>query len=81
MIEKYSSANCKSDDECTIVVEIDRCAADCGTALALTVAHNLTSNLGNFADENCSTCPPVPIPPCPAIRATCAAGLCRTATY
>jgi hypothetical protein len=78
MIEKYSSVGCKYDTDCVIVVEHDRCAADCGTAVGAVVAKDLIENLGRYADEVCSTCPPVSIPPCAATRAVCQAGLCRS---
>jgi hypothetical protein len=76
MIEKYSSIGCKTNMDCTIVYETNRCIATCGTAFAVSIAQSAAQNLQSLADANCGSClPPLP-PPCVPPYAACINGRC-----
>lgn len=76
LIEKYNSIGCKTPMDCAIVYETNRCVSGCGIALPVSVADSAQQNLRASADNNCSSCPPVPTPQCPAASVSCVQGTC-----
>lgn len=75
LLEKYGSSSCKNSSECTIVYELNACAATCGVALPASTAESYTSNLDHYA-AGCETCDPPWPAPCPASVAACLNGKC-----
>jgi hypothetical protein len=76
LIEKYNSVGCKTDEDCTLVYESNRCTSNCGTVFPVQLAKDAAQNLQSSADSNCASCPP-PLPlPCPRLLATCLNGTC-----
>jgi hypothetical protein len=75
LVEKYQSAGCMTDADCTLVFENNACAASCGIAVSGALAMNLISNLDSAA-QSCATCPPPPLPPCARFVALCSNGQC-----
>lgn len=76
-VEQAEATTCKVDADCGILNESNRCVVTCGTALPLSAVGDLQSKLDALANEQCRTCPPLPIPPCaPPEPLTCQQGKC-----
>jgi hypothetical protein len=77
IFEKYESVGCKMQMDCTVVIEKNRCVSGCGTVVPAQLARDFEDNLSAFADSSCSTCGPIPVPPCPApLFPDCLGGTC-----
>ena len=57
LLDKYGSPGCKTDDNCVIASEINRCVSRCGVALPGVTAGDWKSNSLSFGETNCSNCP------------------------
>jgi hypothetical protein len=71
LYEKYSSAFCKVDSDCTIAKEFNNCAVTCGVALPQSTAGNWDGNIYSASLADCPNCPQPPVPPCPFQVARC----------
>src|SRR6185369_8130178 len=76
LIEKDNSIGCNTAMDCAVVYESNRCVSSCGTAFASAIADSAEQNLRSFAESNCASCPPIPLPPCPAPFVYCTQGVC-----
>jgi|SRR5579859_2792306 len=76
LLDKYNSLGCQTAADCSVVYESNRCISSCGTAIPRTIADSYTQNLRSFADMTCTSCPPMPPPPCPAPFLYCIMNRC-----
>ena len=79
IIDKYGSAGCTTDTDCTIVGETNACQASCGIAIATSMVNNLENALASDS-MGCGTCPPPTVPPCLSLVAVCSNGRCEAAS-
>lgn len=78
LLEKYSSLGCKSDWDCGVIWESNRCVATCGDPLPEAVIADAKQNLSSFAEMSCASCALIPFPPCPPRREpTCQLNRCN----
>jgi hypothetical protein len=75
LVEKYASAPCMTDKDCTIVSESNPCQLSCGIAVPNILAGSLIADL-NEIGWKCGTCVPPPPPPCAPATVLCSNGQC-----
>ena len=63
LIAVYSSASCEMNG-CATVYESNLCVQTCGIPMSSNWAEVYVDKLKSFAESACSTCPPIPAPPC-----------------
>jgi len=74
LIEKYRSIMCRSDKDCALVPESNRCNQGCPLAFPASLIMSAYANLNGSAQ--CADCPTPPSPTCPAMVAICSNGQC-----
>ncbi len=78
LLAKYGPIGCTTDSGCSLVHESNRCIANCGTAVATTMASSFSSNLAAAAETYCTSCSAMAVPPCLPLVARCVNGACVT---
>ena len=63
LIAVYSSTSCELNG-CTFAYESNLCIQTCGIPMTSGWAQVYEENLKGFAESECSSCPPIPLPPC-----------------
>jgi hypothetical protein len=63
LIAVYSGASCEING-CTTAYESNLCVQTCGISMSSSWAEAYIDKLKSFAESACSTCPPIPAPPC-----------------
>jgi hypothetical protein len=77
LLAKLAQTTCAVDADCGVLWEANACAASCGTAAPAGAIDGATAELNDFANKNCGSCQPIPIPPCaPPGPLTCQQGRC-----
>lgn len=75
-----AASGCERDTDCGLLYESNACLAGCGTPLLATAAEATAKQLSDVASNLCSSCSPMPIPPCaPPAPLKCVAGRCSEA--
>ncbi len=77
LLAKVSQTVCKLDADCAVLWENNACVSTCGTAAPASAIDGATAELNDFAKKNCSSCGPIPVPPCvPPQPLACQQGRC-----
>ena len=70
--------DCQQDSDCGTLWETNACVSTCGTPVPAAIIDSLAEWLRRSASLSCSSCPPIPIPPCaPPGPVKCIDGRCR----
>ena len=77
LLAKLSQSACSADTDCAVLWETNACVSTCGTPAPVSAIDSATADLSDFAKKSCSSCGPIPIPPCaPPAPVTCQQGRC-----
>lgn len=72
--------SCEQDSDCGTLWEANACVSTCGTPIQKSIIDSLSEQLRELAALNCSSCPPIPTPPCvPPGPLQCIEKRCREA--
>jgi hypothetical protein len=79
LLQEPGTTSCSTDDDCTLVGHFPKCGDLCaGSPASVAAATQITSELSQWADANCSSCGTVGIH-CPAVHSVCVSGGCQLA--
>ena len=77
LLQKVTSSGCVTDSDCDTLWETNACVSTCGVAAPAAGIDAATQELNAFAKDTCSSCAPIPVPPCtPPQPIKCIQGLC-----
>lgn len=77
VLQKASASGCQTDADCGTLAEVNACVSTCGTITSKAGIDAAAQELSAFAQSACSSCAPIPIPPCAPPGATkCVQGQC-----
>lgn len=77
VVQKLSASGCKADADCGKLWETNACVSTCGVAAPAAGVDAATQELNAFAKDSCSSCAPIPVPPCvPPRPVQCIQGQC-----
>lgn len=77
VLQTAAASGCKQDAECGLLYESNACRAGCGVPLPVSAVDAAAAQLSEVASAICSSCPPMPIPPCvPPGQLKCVEGRC-----
>ncbi|HEX2873826.1 MAG TPA: hypothetical protein VHP33_21370 [Polyangiaceae bacterium] len=80
VLQKASASGCQTDADCGTLWEVNACVSTCGTITSKAGIDAAAAELNTLAGSVCSSCPPIPIPPCVPPGATkCVQGQCAEA--
>ena len=72
-----SASGCSTDADCGKLWETNACVSTCGTPAPAAGVDAATEELNAFAKNACSSCAPIPVPPCvPPGALKCVQGQC-----
>jgi hypothetical protein len=77
VLHKASASGCQTDADCGTLSEVNACVSTCGTITSKAGIDAAAAELNALAEGVCSSCSPIPIPPCVPPGATkCVQGQC-----
>jgi hypothetical protein len=77
-ILSLDALSCMIDPECTVITLVNSCELNCGRAVNVRSSSSLYNAAQQFANANCTDCPPTGGPTCPAAFVTkCVSGQCQ----
>jgi hypothetical protein len=77
VLQKASASGCQTDADCGTLWEVNACISNCGTITSKTGIDAAAAELNTLAQSVCSSCAPIPIPPCvPPGETKCVQGQC-----
>jgi hypothetical protein len=77
VLQRLSSSSCTTDTDCSKLWETNACVSTCGVATPAAGVDAAGQELNAFAQSSCSSCPPIPVPPCvPPQPIQCLEGRC-----
>jgi hypothetical protein len=80
VLQKAAASGCQTDADCGTLSEVNACVSTCGTITSKAGIDAAAAELNALAESACSSCPPIPIPPCTPPGATkCLQGQCTEA--
>jgi len=76
LFDSLKSTVCRSDKDCTLFYEVNRCVSNCGIPLPSVLVKYMTQDLEAHANQSCVDCPPPLAMPCPAVPVFCTNARC-----
>jgi hypothetical protein len=77
LLDKLAASGCKVDADCGVFWENNACVSTCGVVVPSVGMAAASTELQNSAAELCSSCAPIPVPPCvPPQPVSCKQGQC-----
>ena len=77
VLQKASASGCQTDADCGTLSEVNACVSTCGAITSKAGIDAAAQELNALAQSACSSCAPIPIPPCAPPGATkCVQGQC-----
>jgi hypothetical protein len=76
LMDMFKSTACKTEKDCMLLYEHNRCVSNCGTPVHVALAKYTDQNLQSFAEQSCASCPPPLTLPCPKLPVACVKGAC-----
>lgn len=77
VLQMLSSSGCATDADCGKLWETNACVSTCGVVAPAAGIEAATKELNAFAADSCSSCAPIPVPPCtPPQPIKCIQGQC-----
>lgn len=77
VLQKASASGCQTDQDCDTLWEVNACVSTCGTVTSKAGIEAAAAELNTLAQSVCTSCAPIPVPPCVPPGATkCIEGQC-----